>query len=265
MSKVKCLGVMVILASFVVGVFIFGTPMLVERAMEKNPELIFGVIKKHPAKFVEVLKDAAKVAQEGAAQDRRRKEEQEIENSFENPLKAAIRSDENIRGNPNAPITLIEYSDFECPFCSRALTVVEALMKKYGNNLRFIYKHLPLSFHPQAMLAAQYHEAIRLQSGKKAWSFHDELLRSTPKVKLGGKYFLSVAKKLKVNLAKLKKDVNSAVVRKRIEEDMKEAESFGFQGTPGFILNGIPVKGALPVSYFDGIIEKLKEKGKLNI
>ena len=72
-----------------------------------------------------------------------------------------------------------------------------------------------------------------------------------------------IAKDLKVDLKRLKKDIHSPKVDAKIKEDMAEAKKFNFQGTPGFIINGIPVKGAYPASHFDKIISKLQEKGKL--
>ena len=237
----------------------------IKKAFKEDPDLFADLVKENPLKFMAAIRGAAQSAQEGEAKERKEKEYKKQQERFDDPLKPLIRRDENIRGNRDAPITLIEYSDFECPFCSRAFHTVEELRKKYGRNLRFIYKHLPLSFHPNATEAARYHEAIRLQSSKKAWKFHDELLLNLSEVKKGDVYFQSLAKKMGLNMKKLYKDVDSDEVQKRIDEDMKEAQKFGFQGTPGFILNGIPVKGAYPASHFIEIIENLKKKGKLKI
>ena len=135
-----------------------------------------------------------------------------------------IRKDELFRGDKNAPITLIEYSDFECPYCKRGYATVNELLKKYPGKIRFAYKHLPLSFHPNAMPASQYFEALRLQKGSLAWKFHDELYENQGKLRQGVKYFKSVAKKLGANMSKLAKDVNSEAVKKRISQDLAEAK-----------------------------------------
>lgn len=142
---------------------------------------------------------------------------------------------------------------------------MQALMKKYEGKIQFVYKHLPLSFHANAMPAAKYYEAIRIQSNEKASEFHDELFNNFEKIKLGARFFKSVAKKIKVNMAKLEKDLNSPQVKARIDQDLAEAGKFGFRGTPGFLLNGIPVKGAFPPSHFDTIVEELKKRGKLSL
>lgn len=236
-----------------------------KKMLKENPEIITEAIEANPTKFIDALNNAVKSAQEGEGKRREEEEKKQLEASFNNPLQAEIRSDESWRGDKNAPITLIEYSDFECPFCSRGFSTVMELMNKYKGKIRFAYKHLPLSFHPQAMPASQYYEAIRLQSPEKAWQFHDAIYKNQRALQNGEKFLEAEAKKLGVDMAKLKKDVKSEAVQARIDADMAEAAKFGFQGTPGFLLNGIPVKGAYPTSHFEGLIEELKKRGKISL
>jgi protein-disulfide isomerase len=236
-----------------------------KKMMKENPEIITEAIEANPEKFIDALNNAVKAAQEGQGKKREVDEKKALEDSFNNPVLAEIRSDESFRGEKDAPITLIEYSDFECPFCSRGFNTVMELMEKYKGKIRFAYKHLPLSFHPQAMPAAQYYEAIRLQSEEKAWQFHDAIYKNQRALQNGEKFLKEEAKKIKVDMAKLAKDVKSEVVQKRIDADMAEAAKFGFQGTPGFLLNGIPVKGAYPTQHFDDLISELKKRGKISL
>ncbi len=236
-----------------------------KKLIKDNPEIITEAIEAHPEKFIDALNNAVKVAQEGQGKKREEEEKKALEESFDKPLQAELAANEAFRGDANAPITLIEYSDFECPFCSRGFNTVMELMEKYKGKIRFAYKHLPLSFHPQAMPASQYFEAIKLQSAEKAWQFHDEIYKNQRKLQNGEAFLKDIAKKLKVDMAKLAKDVKSEVVQKKIDADMAEAAKFGFQGTPGFLLNGIPVKGAYPTSHFDGLIDELKKRGKITL
>ena len=236
-----------------------------KKMMKENPEIITEAIEANPEKFIDALNNAVKAAQEGQGKKREVDEKKALEDSFNNPVLAEIRSDESFRGDKDAPITLIEYSDFECPFCSRGFNTVMELMEKYKGKIRFAYKHLPLSFHPQAMPAAQYYEAIRLQSEEKAWQFHDAIYKNQRALQNGEKFLKEEAKKIKVDMAKLAKDVKSEAVQKRIDADMAEAAKFGFQGTPGFLLNGIPVKGAYPTQHFDDLISELKKRGKISL
>lgn len=236
-----------------------------KKMLKENPDIITEAIEANPNKFIDALNNAVKAAQEGEGKRREEDEKKALEESFEKPLVADIRSDETFRGPADAPITLIEYSDFECPFCSRGFNTVMELMEKYKGKIRFVYKHLPLSFHPQAMPASQYYEAIRLQSADKAWEFHDRIYKDQRKLQNGEAFLKSLAKELKVDMKKLEQDVKSPAVQKRIDADMAEAAKFGFQGTPGFLLNGIPVKGAYPAAHFDGLIEELKKRGKIKL
>jgi protein-disulfide isomerase len=236
-----------------------------KKLLKENPDIITEAIEANPDKFIDALNNAVKAAQEGQGKKREEEEKKALEESFNTPLVAEIRSDESWRGNKDGPITLIEYSDFECPFCSRGYNTVMELMEKYKGKIRFAYKHLPLSFHPQAMPAAKYYEAIRLQSPEKAWEFHDKIYKDQRKLQNGEAFLKAAAKEVKADMAKLAKDVTSEAVQKRIDADMAEAAKFGFQGTPGFLLNGIPVKGAYPTQHFDGLIEELKKRGKISL
>lgn len=249
--------------------FVFSSCQVNEKqlkeTLKKNPDILTDAIKANPNKFIDALNEAVKLAQKGQAAKRQEDEKKQLEDSFNNPLTAKIRTDELFRGPKDAPLTLVEYSDFECPFCKRGFQTVMSLLKKYEGKIRFVYKHLPLSFHPNAMPAATYYEAIRLQSPDKAVKFHDNLYSNQSKVKLGEKYFKQVAKKLGVNMKKLAKDKDSQKVKDRIGQDLAEAKKFGFNGTPGFLLNGVPVRGAYPESHFVQIIGELKKRGKVNL
>jgi len=235
------------------------------KILQENPKVLTDAIEKHPAEFITALQNAAKNAQEEMGKKREEDEKKKLEESFDKPLVAEIRKDESIRGPKDAPITLVEYSDFECPFCSRGYETVQALLQKYNGKIRFIYKHLPLSFHEQAMISAKYYEAIRLQDEKKAFAFHDEVFKNQRKLKNGEAFLQATAKQVGADMARLKKDLNSDAVTKRIEEDQKEAANFGMQGTPGFLLNGVPVRGAYPTEYFVQLVDELQKRGKLKL
>ena len=194
-------------------------------------------------------------------------EKRKFDAAFSNPLKPVIRKDEAIRGTRNAPITIVEYSDFQCPYCVRGNETVQALMKKYKGKIQFVYKHLPLSFHSEAKNTARYYEAIRMQSNKLAFKFHDTVFADIQKLRGGEKALKSIAKKAGVDMKKLSQMLKNKmdVINARIQEDINEASKFNFQGTPGFLVNGIPVKGAYPLEYFDGIIKELQKRKLLTL
>ncbi len=237
----------------------------VAEMLKKNPDIVIDALKADPEKFLDFLEDLTQKARELQAKRQERKSKQEVEDRINNPLSPEIRADEAILGPKDAPLTLVEYSDFECPFCSRGYQTAMALKKQYGDKIRFIFKHLPLSFHKNAMPAAQYFEALRLQSVDKAFAFHNKIFENQEGLRKGEKFLQDTAKSLGANMAKLAKDIKSDAVKNRIAEDMKEAQSFEMSGTPGFIINGVPVRGAYPVTHFNMIIDELKKAGKVKL
>lgn len=229
----------------------------IQKLIEDNPEIVFQAIKKNPKKFVEVVNEAVKTAQEGSREDEAKAEAVRMEEEMKNPKKPVIEEGRVIFGNKNAPITIVEYSDFQCPYCGRGFQTVKEVEKAYGDKVRIIFKHLPLDFHPMAMPAAKYFEAIAMQDPKKAEKFHDEVFTNQKDLNQGGEKFLKeMAKKVGANVAKVEKDMNSEAVQKRIATDMEEAKKFEFSGTPGFLINGVSLRGAYPVPEFKKIIDK---------
>lgn len=237
----------------------------VARVLSENPEILTDAIRNNSLAFVEAIQDAAQNAREEMIQQRELDERKKFEDAFENPLAPVIREDEAIRGNPDAPLVLVEYSDFECSFCRRGYMTVMELLNRYEGQIQFIYKHLPLNFHENAMLAAQYYESLRLQSDELAHQFHDQVFEQHERIRNGKSFFDSIAQSIGADMGKLEEKLNSQEVLSRIEEDKREAAQFGMQGTPGFILNGVPVRGAMPADHFVEIINELESRGKVNL
>ncbi|MDA9189668.1 DsbA family protein [bacterium] len=261
-----------VLSLVLVGVFFVacqsesGLKDKITKIIEENPEIVTKSIEKNPVAYVEAFQKAVREAQGEMAKKRESDEKKQMEKLYDEPLEPLIRADETFRGgDKNAPITLVEYSDFQCPYCTKGFKTVVELLKEYKGKIRFVYKHLPLDFHKEAKLAAQYYEAVRLQSAEKAFKFHDALYDQQQQIRKGDAFLKSVAKKVGADMKQVAKDVNSEKVLKRLEQDKNEAGKFGMQGTPGFLLNGIPVRGAYPKDYFVGIIKELEKRGKLKL
>ncbi|MCY4523939.1 MAG: thioredoxin domain-containing protein, partial [Halobacteriovoraceae bacterium] len=149
--------------------------------LQENPQILADAIKKNPVEIMEAMQAAAI----GARSEMAKKRAQEKTKYYDEPLTPNIRKDEAIRGTKNAPLVLVEYSDFECGYCARGFNTVMKLMDKYKGKIQFIYKHLPLSFHKQAMISSQYYEAIRLQDENKAFKFHDKIFNKQSQLKKG--------------------------------------------------------------------------------
>lgn len=230
-----------------------------KKALEANPDLVLSALKKaDKMKFFELVVEAQQEYQRTKAKEEARREQQERDNAFKNPLKADVGASARVRGKANAPITIVEYSDFQCPYCTQGHKNMEVLRKNHGDNLRVVFKNFPLNFHPMAMPAAQWFEALYLQSPDKAWTFHDMLFENQSK--LSEDYFKALTKDLGLDVAKAAKDAQSDAVKKKIEADIKEAKGFGIEGTPAYLINGVPLRGAYPVSEFEKIIARILKK-----
>lgn len=228
-----------------------------KKVIEQNPEIVFTAIEKDPEKFIKVVNEAARKAQEKAQQGAMEEENKKREEEFKNPIKPVVEEGRVIFGKKEAPITIIEYSDFQCPYCARGYSTVKQIEEAYGDKVRIVFKHLPLDFHPKADPAARYFEAAAKQSHEKAEKLHDAIFENQEGLTSKGEDFLKeTAKKLGLDMKKLAADVTSKEVKERVAADSEEAKKFGFSGTPGFVINGVTLKGAYPFESFKEIIDK---------
>lgn len=226
-------------------------------AIEKDPSIVFVAIEKDPEKFIEVVNKAAQNAQMKAQEKAMENETKKRDEEFANPLKAEIEEGRVIFGNKEAPVTIVEYTDFECPYCAKGHANIKEVMKMYGDKVRVVLKHLPLDFHPLAMPAAQYFEAIGMQDPAKAEKFHDLVFENQGEFRSKKEAFLKEAtKKVGADLKKVEASLNDPKIMARIEADMAEARKFDFSGTPGFLINGVSLRGAYPPSEFKTIIDR---------
>ena len=228
-----------------------------KEAIEKDPSIVFTAIEKDPVKFIEVVNKAAQDAQRTAGERAQEDEKKSRDEEYKNPLKPEVQDGRVIFGKKDAPVTIVEYSDFQCPFCSKGYQTMRQVEKEYGDKVRIVFKHLPLDFHPLAMPAARHFEAIAMQSHEKAEKFHNMVFESQAQMKdKGEKLFAEIEKKLGVDMKKLEADLKSDAVTKNIDSDMAEAKKFNMSGTPGFIINGVALRGAYPFSEFKTIIDQ---------
>jgi protein-disulfide isomerase len=154
-----------------------------------------------------------------------------------------VRADDPAKGKASAPVTMVLFSDFQCPFCARATPAVADVERSYPDDVRIVWKHFPLPFHPNAMPAALAAEAARQQGGApKFWAMHDKLFAN--QAALSDATYQAYARELGLDLARFKRDLADPKLKARVEEDMKLAQQLGVNGTPTFIVNGERVVGA---------------------
>lgn len=216
---------------------------VVREYIRNHPEEIAGAMQKHQA--------AQQAQQEEAA----------LKQALANRVQVQT-GDAPSLGPDKAPITIVEFSDFQCPYCARAVGPIGEVMRKNKDKIRLVFINSPLPMHPKAPDAARAAMAARLQL--KFWEYREKLLgkqnewssAADPK-----KSFIQYAKELNMDTARFEKDMARPENKKRLDDDMALAAKLGVNGTPTYFVNGVQVVGAREASYFDRVIAAVSNGG----
>lgn len=168
------------------------------------------------------------------------------------PPRVQVAQDpKRLRGNAKAPVTIVEFSDYQCPYCHQIEPTVKSLLAKYGDKVSLSYRDFPLSaIHPYAMGAAEASRCAEEQG--KFWEYHDQLFNAS---KLEKADLVQYARDLKLDDKQFESCLTSEKYKADIDKDQLEARNAGVNGTPGFFINGVFVNGAKPESEFSSIID----------
>ena len=228
----------------------------VRSTLRAHPEIVYDAIKARPAEFMAVVDSVARSVRGGNTARSATDEARRIDAEFAAPKHPSL--DHRIAfGAVNAPVTIVEYTDFECPFCREEAPVLVELMKKYGDRVRLVVKQTPMDFHPHAMAAALMFEAIVRQDAAKALRFYDLMYAKQERFASEGAEFVNhAAREVGADFARAQRDAASPEIRARVASDLEEARRFGFNGTPGFLINGVSLEGAYPLAAFERIIDR---------
>ena len=165
-----------------------------------------------------------------------------------------------VRGSTNAPVTIVEFSDFQCPFCGREYPVIEKLMKEYDGKVKLYFRNFPLDFHQFAQKAAEAGACAADQGADKFWAMHDKMF--TNQQKLAVDDLKGYAKSIGLDASKFDKCLDSGEKKEQVDEDEKAGVAAGVSGTPAFFINGIFVNGAQPYEQIKQTVDReLKKKG----
>jgi protein-disulfide isomerase len=162
-------------------------------------------------------------------------------------LKVPATQHDHVKGDPNAPVTLVEYGDYECPHCGHAHPFVQALIERFGEQLRFVYRHFPLTqIHPYAQSAAETAEFAGKH--KKFWEMHDLLYENQES--LGPELYKELAENLDLPVEELNEGLENGTFLPKVKSDFSGGVRSGVNGTPSFFING---------ERFDGAVEDLAD------
>jgi predicted DsbA family dithiol-disulfide isomerase len=162
------------------------------------------------------------------------------------------------RGNPKAPVTVVEFSDFQCPYCVRARPTVNRVREVYGDKVRWVFRHFPLDFHAQAEKAGEAAACAGEQG--KFWEMHDLLWTATAKLQVPD--LKAHAATLGLDAATFGQCLDSGRHAGLVEADLQAGQGYGVSGTPAFFVNGRPLVGAQPFDAFaQAIDDELQHQG----
>lgn len=166
-----------------------------------------------------------------------------------------------VKGNPNAKVVIQEFSDFQCPFCSRVNPTIKDILSEYGDKVQIVWRNMPLPFHKEAPLAAEAAQEAFTQKGATGfWAYHDKLFENQKA--LQREDLDRYAGEVGLDMAKFKAALDSRTHEAHVKADMAAAEKAGVKGTPAFTVNGYFLSGAQPLPAFKKLIDLALKEAK---
>jgi protein-disulfide isomerase len=216
------------------------------------------------AQVLEIIRNNPQVIVESvqAYQETQQNDVQQARQAFLQQMStdpSAIIGNSPVRGAAAKNIVIVEFSDFQCPFCAKAHETVNQFMEKHQGEVTLTYKHLPLTqIHTQALPAAKAAWAAGQQG--KFWEYHDALFNQQPE--LGESLYQTIAQTLNLDLEQFNSDRQGEAAQAAIEEDLILARRLGINGTPFFFMNEEPFSGAVELSEMETILARIKSTGR---
>ncbi len=239
------------LAMLLLCLALFGWSTPAQAVTQTSPRLeeqVLQIIRKHPEVILESVQ---------AYHQQQQQQVQQAQQAFLQDLKTntkAVIGESPTTGAIDSKVVLIEFSDFQCPYCAEAHKTLKQLIEKHPGEIALVYKHFPLTpIHPEAMLAAKAAWAASQQG--KFWEYEDALF--TQQDKLGEDLYQDIAQKLNLDLEKFEDD--RILADTAIQEDIQLAESLGLSGTPFFVINGETFSGAVQLSDIDNVLASVNK------
>ncbi len=183
----------------------------------------------------------------------------EVKVYFQGPKPLEVTAENApVKGAEDAPVTIVEFSDFQCGHCSKGAEIVSDVQKKYGKKVKLAHRNFPLDGHPQAKKASLAALCVYEQDEKKFWSYHHSLF--SDQANLGDPQLIAKAGKLGIDKEKFEKCFQSQKYLSKVEKDIALGDDLGVRSTPTYLVNGRPVMGARSAKYFSDLIDKELEE-----
>ncbi len=224
-----------------------GSSRLTDVQLEAN---VLQIIRKHPEVVVESMT---------AYQQKKQERQEQAQRAFFHRMKAnpkVVIEKSPTTGSPDQKIVLVEFSDFQCPYCAKAHQVLKQFMAFHQGQVTLVYKHMPLTSHPEAMSAAIASWAAGQQG--KFWEFQDALFENQDK--LSESFYVSTAKALNLDLQQFDRDLHSSAAHTAIQKDIQLAQEIGVDGTPRLAMNGEPLNGAVELPNLEALLFQVSKQ-----
>ena len=227
-------GFPIVIAAAMIGASIVGGSFLIGSSLDRTSQELAGL--KTAVGELEIAAPAPQPAARRAERARPDPDKRYTINTKGSPGK----------GGDDAKAVVVEFSDFQCPFCARVSPTMEQIQEEYGDEVRIVFKHLPLRMHAKAPAAHAAAEAAHRQG--KFWEMHDRIFANQSS--MSPEKYVEYAREIGLDVERFEKDVASADVKTKVDGDAAEAARLGVTGTPAFFINGRFLSGARPFESF---------------
>ncbi|MDR0239334.1 MAG: thioredoxin domain-containing protein [Deltaproteobacteria bacterium] len=229
------------------------------RSEEELAGALRQVLKKHPEIVLEILREHSEsvldIAQQGSNIRRRKNMELQWREDLKQP-KSVTTANRPVLGPANAPVTIIAFSDFTCPYCQQAAEVLDRILQARPQDVKYIFKHMPHGKDSPSQVAAEYFVAASFQNDRAPWLLYKSFFAAPDKLSADVQNFAAkAAAQAGLDMKKLAADVKNKKTGAIIEEDQADAKKLNVEGTPYFLVNNLTVRGAVSYDIFNAAVD----------
>ncbi|WP_415717674.1 DsbA family protein [Maridesulfovibrio sp.] len=227
----------------------------ITEAIKENPQIVLDAMRENSVDMLEIV-------EQGIDQREKIKREAVFNAEIAKPYQPVINAERPMLGNPDAPVTIVEYTDFLCPYCSKGAKVVSKLAAEHPQKYKLVFKHLPL--HKNSRQLALVFEALALSNKEQAFKFHDLVFQNQKQLydDASGAVLGRILAEVGVDNEQLQKNIRNKKLQQYLADDEAEAKKFDINATPTFLVNGVSIRGYLPVERFEGMVDVILEKSE---
>ncbi|KIX11668.1 DsbA family protein [Dethiosulfatarculus sandiegensis] len=219
--------------------------------LKANPQLVLEVLRQNKKQLLDIVMQAN-------LEEQKARQRQNVMAYLDSPLMPDMDPARPCLGSPKAEVDVVGFSNFLCPACAQGADTVAYLQKKHPGEVKFHLRHLTADEFAKDL--ALHFEAIARQSQKKAWDFYKKAMADQENLKKNKMAWVDrMVKEMKIDRARLARDLADPSLAERLKRDSEEAALFQLQSTPSYIINGVAIDGAAPISVFEEIISLWRE------